>query len=134
MRLLILIIILGSYSFSFASEKSDNINLLMNLSDKYWIDMPYRNIICAQVEQESAWKTNAKLSTKRELGRGLAQITIAYTSDGKIRFNTFEDAKKQYKELRYWDYINNPYSPKHHQLILLIYHMMQRLYQTNQIR
>lgn len=81
------------------------------LYDQYWPTYSLRHIPYGQVEQESSWNVRARLHTHREDGYGLGQITVAYYSDGKIRFDNFKNAVA-YAALRSWDYKNDPYNPK----------------------
>ena len=84
----------------------------------YWPACPMKAFIAGQVENESSWNPHATLKTSRELGRGLTQPTIAYTSDGKERFNAFKDAMG-YKAMRGWDWKTDPYNVTY-QLRLLV--------------
>ena len=98
-----LILIPTSNGFAY----SDYITNFVEVKKEHWPNAPLPHFMCGQIEQESGWRKNAKLSTKRELGRGLAQITIAYDKTGRERFNTYKDAIKM-KELKNWDYKNDP--------------------------
>lgn len=100
-----LILIPTSNGFAY----SDYITNFVEVKKEHWPNAPLPHFMCGQIEQESGWRKNAKLSTKRELGRGLAQITIAYDKTGRERFNTYKDAIKM-KELKNWDYKNDPYN------------------------
>lgn len=87
--------------------------VLAGALDEHWPDAPLPCAVAGQVEQESGWKTMATLQTSRELGRGLAQLTIAYHSDGSERFNAYREAVRQYAALRDWDWQADPYSVRH---------------------
>jgi hypothetical protein len=84
----------------------------------HWPNSPMPHIIPGQVEQESSWKERATLHTSRELGRGLVQLTIAYTQNGAERFNAYRDATG-YAALRSWDWRNDPYNVRY-QLTYLV--------------
>lgn len=77
----------------------------------HWPGAPCRENFAGQVEQESRWKTTARLKTSREDGRGLVQLTVAYDAAGKERFNAFRDAMA-FKALRSWDYKKDPENVK----------------------
>jgi hypothetical protein len=67
-------------------------------------DFQYPYYFSALIEQESCislthskcWNPKSKLDTKRELGVGLGQITKAYDSKGKVRFDTLTDLRRKY--------------------------------------
>lgn len=90
--------------------------LSKSLNDN-WPSAPMRHIPAGQIEQESSWKERATLKTSRELGRGLVQMTIAYDSKGKERFNIYRDAVRA-KALKNWDWRHDPYNA-HYQLVFL---------------
>ncbi|XVJ69903.1 MAG: lytic murein transglycosylase [Rhizobacter sp.] len=70
--------------------------------DRAWPAMPMRSYLGALVEKETCitlthrycWSTTARLKTAREEGAGLGQLTRAYTSDGRLRFDALEQAKQ----------------------------------------
>lgn len=83
-----------------------------------WPTVCLPQVMAGQVEQESGWKTRATLKTSRELGRGLTQLTIAYKSDGRERFNAYRDAVRL-RQLAAWDWQADPYNPRY-QLTYLV--------------
>jgi len=80
--------------------------------DKYWPDLPLRSYIPAQIEQETCislkhpkcWSSKAELRTSREYGFGLGQFTVAYNTDGSIRFNAWEEVKRLHPDLEKWQW------------------------------
>jgi hypothetical protein len=63
---------------------------------------------CVSLTSSRCWSPTSELSTSRELGRGLFQLTKAYTADGKLRFDTLQEMKDKHKsELKElsWDNI-----------------------------
>lgn len=74
-----------------------------------WPAAPLRYHAGGQVEQESSWNPRATLSTSREKGRGLTQMTVAYDSQGRERFNIYRTAVR-YRALRDWDWQRDPYN------------------------
>jgi hypothetical protein len=84
-----------------------------------WPDSPAAAVMAGQVEQESSWKAKATLKTKRELGRGLVQMTIAYTQDGKERFNIYRSAVR-YKQLSAWNWRKDPYNVRYQLMFLAL--------------
>jgi hypothetical protein len=91
---------------------------LSSAIDKHWPTLTVRHFPAGQVERESEWNSRAQLKTSQEHGRGLVQPTISWDKTGKERFNAFRDAMA-YKDLRGWDWRNDPYNPGY-QLQLLV--------------
>lgn len=60
----------------------------------HWEAMPMPSVLGAQVEQESHWRIKAHLHTSREDGYGLGQFTVAYRSDGTVRFNAIDEVRR----------------------------------------
>lgn len=79
--------------------------MVKSVIDLHWRDMPLRESVGGQIEQESRWNDKAVLKTDRELGRGLAQMTITKN------FNIYKEAVK-YKPLRDWNWEADPYNPQ----------------------
>jgi hypothetical protein len=102
----------------------------------HWPDAPIRQHAAGQVEQESSWKSKATLKTSRELGRGLTQMTIAYTSTGKERFNIYRDAV-QARALKGWDWKADPYNVRYQLTFLVLqdksnYMQMRHLFASDE--
>lgn len=95
------------------------LNFLKETINNYWKDAPMREIIPAQIEQESLWKVKAELKTTREYGMGLSQITIAYNKDGTERFNNFINATNKYKELKNWKW-EDRFNSKYHMIFSVL--------------
>jgi hypothetical protein len=79
---------------------------LRSVQVRLFPDNPIPMYMGALVEQESCislthskcWAADSELNTSRELGAGLFQITKAYSKNGKVRFDTLADLKKQYPD------------------------------------
>jgi hypothetical protein len=80
------------------------IGMLAGEQRKYWPDHSMPWLLGALVEHESCvsikstrcWSPRSQLKTAREEGAGLGQITRAYTSDGRIRFDSLGEMKRRY--------------------------------------
>ena len=67
---------------------------------------------CISLKHSKCWNSQSKLSTKRELGIGLGQVTKAYNPDGSIRFDSLSNMKAIYKEeLKEASWSNIQYNP-----------------------
>jgi hypothetical protein len=89
-----------------------NLPALVDAQRTLWPDAPTPWFLAGQVEQESCvslhspkcWDTHAELKTHREYGFGLGQITIAYRTDGSVRFNKWAELRTKYPPLREWSW------------------------------
>jgi len=110
------------FNVAFAASIPENAkkyhDVAKGVIDTNWNTMPLRETIGGQVERESDWKPTAQLKTSREHGMGLTQITIAYDSNGKERFNNFKNAVA-IKQLKNWNWRKDPYNVKY-QLTYLV--------------
>lgn len=86
--------------------------ILSQALNAQWPGAPLKYIPAGQVEQESGWKAKATLHTSRELGRGLTQMTIAYDSKGRERFNIYREAARS-KALKAWNWQHDPYNVRY---------------------
>ena len=68
----------------------------------YWPDVAPRAWVPALIEQESGWRTSARLQTTRELGCGLGQFTKAYDARGHVRFDALAEARNLDRSLAGW--------------------------------
>ena len=74
----------------------------------YFPDMPMPPYFGALIEHESCitlrhsrcWSPTSELKTKREQGIGFGQLTRAYNSKGKIRFDTIGKLRARYDHLK----------------------------------
>lgn len=100
--------------------------LLVSVQMAIWPVAPMPSFLAAQVEQETCislkhpkcWNPRAELKTSREYGYGMAQTTIAYRSDGSVRFNKQEELRAAHASLRGWTF-EKRYDPKY-QLTALV--------------
>lgn len=81
----------------------------------YWPDMDEPSVLCGLIEQETCyslthkycWSPTATLKTSREEGRGLGQITRAWDSKGKLRFDALEEVRQRHMDaLAGWSWKN----------------------------
>lgn len=75
---------------------------------KYWPTHPQPEVLAGLSEQESClslkhsrcWDPSSTLSSSRELGKGIGQLTKAYRKDGSIRFDALQELKDRHPILR----------------------------------
>lgn len=80
---------------------------------------------CVSLRHSKCWNPHAELRTSREWGVGLGQLTIAYRADGSVRFNKFEELRREHQELRDWRW-EDRYNPQ--QQLLAVVLMVRDLY------
>lgn len=91
-------------------------SIIQSEIETYFDELPYREYVPALIEHESCrtlthkrcWNPKSQLKTKKEDGRGLGQITVAYNPDGSVRFDKFTELRTRYKRDLYdasWDNI-----------------------------
>lgn len=91
-----------------------------------WPRMPQPWTLAGLVEQESCislthskcWNPRAELKTSREYGFGFGQVTVAYTANGAVRFDKFQELRQAHASLRDWTW-ENRYDP-HYQLRAIV--------------
>jgi hypothetical protein len=67
---------------------------------------------CISLTHSRCWKPDSELKTSREQGVGLGQITRAWDSNGKLRFDSLSDLKNRYySELKEANWSNIKYRP-----------------------
>ena len=122
-KIYIALLILTLATFCFASDgmvtkAKKYLPVVVSVINDIWSDMPKKQVILRQLQQESGWNPHATLNTKRELGRGFGQITISYDANHKVRFNNYKNAVAM-KELKHWNWKSDPYNVKY-QLTYLV--------------
>ena len=79
---------------------------VLEQQEKYFPHIPNRAYTFSLIEQESCqylthkrcWNPASRLKTPREEGAGLGQLTRAYTPTGKLRFDSLQGIRNQYKQ------------------------------------
>ncbi|QYW02117.1 SAR endolysin transglycosylase [Stenotrophomonas phage Sonora] len=100
--------------------------LLVEEQRARWPAMPQPWTLAGLVEQESCislvhskcWNPRAELKTSREYGFGFGQITVAYQSNGAVRFDKFAELRQSHASLKGWTW-ENRYDP-HYQLRAIV--------------
>lgn len=73
---------------------------------------------CVSLKSRRCWNPRAELKTHREYGFGFGQITIAYNSDGSVRFDKFAELRREYRSLHAWRW-DDRYDPGY-QLVAVV--------------
>ena len=79
---------------------------VLEQQQRYFPQLPNHAYTFSLIEQESCihlthkkcWNPASRLKTSREEGAGLGQLTRAYTKDGKLRFDSLQGIRNQYKQ------------------------------------
>ena len=61
---------------------------------------------CITVKHSRCWNAKSRLKSAREEGAGFGQITRAYYSSGKLRFDALAELKAKHPELAEWNWGN----------------------------
>ncbi len=93
----------SKYTFIPANAKI-YLPLVKNQQEELWPKAPLPYYFGALIEKESCvtltskrcWDPRSRLLTSREEGAGFFQLTRAYNSQGKVRFDTLTDLSKKY--------------------------------------
>lgn len=83
--------------------KEPDLNILASETVARWDGKPpsgAKAVNASLVRQESRWNEKAHLHTAREDGFGYGQFTVAYKSDGSVRFDALSDTAKLDPSLR----------------------------------
>lgn len=102
---------------------------LSELTDRHWPAAPLREVMAAQIEQESRWNPRAELKTSREYGFGLAQITVT------SRFDNFQEARQRLPPLQGWQW-EDRHNPRYQMTYLVMtdranFRQVERLFESN---
>lgn len=121
-----------SWAAGMVDRAAPYLPVLQQKIDSHWPAFTLPFVLAGQVEQESRWNPKAKLETSRELGRGLAQMTIT------PRFNIYQDAVRM-KPLKGWDWNKDPYNPANQLTYLVLadksnFAQVQRMFNADQER
>lgn len=79
-----------------------------------WPDHPRAELLPALIEHESCislkhsrcWNPQSRLKSAREEGAGFGQITRAWSTDGRLRFDALQEMKDRHPALREWSWSN----------------------------
>lgn len=110
--------------------------------DEYFPEIPNRYYIPGLIEHESCislkhkrcWNSMSELKSARERGVGLGQITVAYNSDGSVRFDSLYDLRTKYKAAlkeASWDTIPTRPDIQIRMIILMTKENYDRLYDVD---
>ena len=100
--------------------------VLIAVQGSVWPQAPTPHYLGGLVEQETCihlkhpkcWNPKAELKTSREYGYGLGQTTIAYRSDGSVRFDKQSELRAAHASLKGWTF-ERRFDP-HYQLTAVV--------------
>ena len=110
LSLILLLTHIGIYPQSIKTYIPHNAYLykseVLEQQERYFPHIPTKAYTFSLIEQESCihlthkkcWNPASRLKTSREEGAGLGQLTRAYTKDGKLRFDSLQGIRNQYKQ------------------------------------
>lgn len=52
---------------------------------------------CIHLRHSRCWSPTSEFKTSRERGAGLGQLTVAWTADGKVRFDSLTEMRNRYR-------------------------------------
>lgn len=78
--------------------KTESQTFMPNFKEVWYYNALIEYESCISLKHSKCCSPKAKLSTKRELGAGVGQITKAFNEDGSIRFDALADLTKRYND------------------------------------
>lgn len=76
---------------------SEITRLFSEVPDRHYVPALIEHESCIHLKHPRCWNPKSQLKTKRELGKGLGQITKAYNRDGSLRFDKLTEMRVRYK-------------------------------------
>lgn len=80
-----------------ASIDNERDKFLPNFFEPAYFPALIEHESCISLTHSKCWNPAARLKTSREEGIGLGQLTRAYNSNGRLRFDKLEEVKSTYK-------------------------------------
>jgi len=76
--------------------KQEAIRLMPDLQQPHYFAALIEHESCISLKHSRCWSPTSQLSTSRELGIGLGQLTKAYRPDGSIRFDSLSEIRSRH--------------------------------------